>query len=362
MTTSIVSMLMEGGMDYSDFYGVSSVDSSKYTLESGAAIIARESVEELHEIFEVAVINTNEAVLAAYMEGNRDVMESATYSAVFEAEEKSAGQKILDFLRKLKDKVITFFRNIAAKVSLFLNDYEKFFKKKKDDILKAQNERKEPAIKDVSVKDWNNTKIDNLANDLTKAAGDISEIATEVVGIVKKWAEKVSDHDTDKVRDKSLEMCEDLVTKKVRTVASSFIPGTGSGDFDMSRVNAELAKLFVGEKNKTITLDIKYVEGTLMNTKKEAASIKDAQKSFNKAYDEAIKTIKAITEDMERRQKRGYTAYIHKATAAMQKIQTIMNAYAGAGYRALIARANESKALCNVLISGNRGKFDESKK
>ena len=361
MTGSIVSMLLEGASfdDFTCGTSLTVTEANELTLENGAEIIARKSVEELHELFELSVVATNEAALGAYMEGCTDVLESATYGPVYESAEKSFGQKVLDFLKKLKDRVFGFFQQIAAKLSSFVSDYNKFFLKNKDKMLEAQNNRKNPLK--VKVKNWNDKKIESIVPVLKDAATNISELASEVVSIIEKYhsAGDGEKHSSDKYK-KTLELTEVAVKNKVNKVLANYGIGAGSSDFDTVKLNETCAKAFLmNDSEKTIELTVEYVRANLMGTKDSADKVKEAQKAFNKAYDEAIKTVKKVTSGDNSFQ--GYSTYVNKATTAMNRIQTITNAYASAGFRALIGRANEAKSLCHVIISGNAGKRDASK-
>lgn len=357
MVTSIVSMLMEGGMNgFDSGSSLTLEESNNYTLEAGAALIARQSVQELHEIFEVAIVQTNEAVLGAYMEGCSDVMESATYGPIFEASEKSAGRKIMDFLIMLKDRVFAFFRNIIAKISEIFNDYEKFFKKKKDDMVEAEKERGS-GVRGVKVKNWNDDRIDSLSKTLQDAASTIEATADECVKLINDAHDSIEGKGSQFIAQKT-KMFNDKMDKMVNKAANGFGIGSGKAAFDIetTEIQSYCQKVFERQGDRVEEITVSYVEHNLVNTKNAIKSAKDAQKKFNDAYNNAIKKIKKITDDMESDDKKGYKQFMHKATSTMSKIQTITNAYATAGYRALVGRANESKALCGVIISGKAGK------
>lgn len=354
---SIVSMLLENGFDdfQCDASSITESEARSYTLESGAALMARTCAQELHEIFEVAVIETNEAALAAYMEGCSDVMESATYGAVFEASDKSAGTKILDFLKKLKDRVFAFFKDISSKITALVTNYDKFLSKNKEKMVKAEQERTEQLK--VSVRDWNTNAINSITTNLKSGSTEIGTLAANIATIItNSFNSKPADASKEDTK-KILSDCEKAINDAINSAYDKLLPGaTGTDISDMTTINKHCEKLFVGENKKTQVANVAYVSSVLDGTKKALSDVKTSQKEFNAAYDKAIKVIKGVTENSKFKEKVGYSAYIHKATAAMSKIQSIANAYASAGYRAMISRANEAKALCGVIISGKVGK------
>ena len=356
MAMSIVSMLLENGFDdfQCDASSITESEARSYTLESGAALMARKCAQELHEIFEVAVIETNEAALAAYMEGCSDVMESATYGAVFEASDKNAGNKILEFLKTLKDRVFAFFKNIGAKVTALVTNYDNFLKKNKEKMVKAEKERTEQLK--VSVRSWDENAIKSITSNLKQSSTEIGTLAAEIAKIVTdSFNSKTADTSKEDAK-KILDDCEKAINNAIDNVYNKLLPGVSGTDIDMSTLNKDCEKIFVGENKKTIVADVAYVSSVLDGTKKALSDVKTSQKDFNDAYNKAIKVIKGVTDNSKFKEKVGYSSYIHKATAAMSKIQSIANAYASAGYRAMISRANEAKALCGVIISGKVGK------
>ena len=349
MTNNIVSMLLEGGLTTCGNLALE--NANQYTLESGANIIARESVQELHEIFEVAIVETNEAALAAYMEGNQDVMESATYGPVFEAAEKSVGQKILDFLRKLRDRVVAFFQNIFTKIMLAVNNYEKFYEKHKDELNKAK------PVKDVPCMDWNDDRISTLAKNLKDAADTIKNIAKDACDEIKKIVAEENSAKRSFLTNKFNAGMDDAVNESAK--AMGIARSAGAGELDMTQINKDMNLVFIKPEKVKKNIDGSYVANVLTKTKSAAKDVKEAQKAFNNAYNDAIKTVEAITKDMEKEKASGYSQYIHKTTSTMSKIQSLINVYASCGYRALIGRANEAKSLTKIIISG---KVPEDKK
>lgn len=353
MTTNIVSMLLEGGMTAEIPESLTVTEAEQYTLESGATLIARQSVQELHEIFEVAIVETNEAALAAYMEGNQDVMESATYGPVFEAAEKSVTQKVITFLRKLKDRVMAFFQNIFSKIMLMVNGYEKFYEKHKEELAKAK------PVKDVPCMDWSDDKIETLGASTKGMAETVKEVGNVLVNKIDKIMNETRPQWKNKY---AKELDRDLLTHMNNSAKNMGIArSTGAGELDLTQINKDLNLLFVKPNKVKKNIDASYVADILKDTKNAAKEVKDAQKAFNAAYDDAIKTIESITKDMDKEKASGYAQYIHKTTAHMSKMQTLLNAYISCGYRALIGRANESKALAKIIISGKVPKEKDNK-
>ena len=349
-------MLLEGASF--DDYGTSSIsvaEANEITLETGAAIIARKTASELHELFELSIVATNEAALAAYMEGCTDVAESATYGPVFEASEKSFGKRVIDVLLKLKDRVIAFFRDIFTKLSELLNNYDKFFNKNVEAMTKAESKRG-GGVKNVKVKAWNDNAIDGVSEKLNKAADIISKTASDMILLINETYKKANDAEkSEAAHEYANKKLNTLMDEKLATTLKSLGISVGAAGLDTTEINSACQKVFYGDGTRTITLTTDYCRTALVGVKKAAGEVKTAQKSFNSAYDKAISNIKGITKEMEREDAKGYTAYINKATSTISKVQTVMNAYATAGYRALIGRANEAKSLCHVVISGKPG-------
>ena len=332
-TNSIVSLLLEGG----SIGGYTSAAMPQYTLENGATLIARECVQELHDIFEVAVVETNEAALAAHIEGASDVMESATYGPVFEAAEKKTGQMIMDFLKKLKDRVSAFFANIGAKMSAFLNDYKKFYESKKEALSKAT------PLKDYPCIDWDENRINQLGGYLVSSASDIKSECPKFIELIKS----ITDGNPDKVQELT-KKCDAWLNSRVREMGIA----TDLSTLDTVKLNEMASGVFrkTGEKKQEVNSG--YVDKILQQTNGAAKDVSKAQKAFNAAYDDVIKNIKKCVDDLEKKQRAGYAQYIHKVTSTLAKAQSFTNVYASAGYRALIGRANEAKVITNAIIAG----------
>lgn len=356
-TASIVSMLLEGG----GTIGNLALDMPQYTLESGAALIARESSNELHEIFELAIVETNEAALGAYMEGSSDVMESATYGPVFEEAENKSGNKVIEFLRNLKNKVLAFFRNILDRIVMAFNNYEKFYKKNEAALKKAEPLKDCPCVK------WKNDNIESIAKNIKTATADISKFESKACENLKKMIEAdikgtkagipgINRHDKDEDYAKKAKKEANATVNAIMTTLGFSAPKNGTA-YDATALHNKAVELFRDGKEpvkKTVT--VKDVESVLTSTKKAAGDIKTAQKEFNSAYDTAIKNVKAVKEMMEKSQRKGLMPHLNSVVSTMSKAQTVINVYASTGYSALVARATESKKIANALISGKAPK------
>lgn len=339
-TANIVSMLLEGAT-----YGNLALDMPQYTLESGAAMIARESCQELHEIFEVAIVETNEAALSAYMEGNEDVMESATYGPVFEAAEKSVGQKILDFLKKLKDKVVSFFIAVGNKLTLLVNNYKKFYEKKKADLEKAG------VLKDCPCIAWDEKRLDSLGSFITEQAGNIK---SEVPKFLKKIEKAVTSQDVN-IMGKNIPVNQWNINQLVKACDDWYegrCKACGIKGADLSEMGKQMRALFRGEDKIKRNIGAAYVADVLKSTQGALKDVKAAQKAFNAAYGDAIKAVEKIKQEADKSQRAGYAQYVNKVVSALSKTQNLINSYASAGYSCMIGRANEAKALTNAIISG----------
>lgn len=335
--SSIVSMLLEGGS-----IGEHTVEMPQYTLENGAALIARECAQELHDIFEVAIVETNEAALGAYLEGNQDVMESATYGPVFEAAEKSGGEKIIELLKNLRDRVVAFFKNIGAKLMLVVGNYEKFYESKKEELEKAK------ALDNVPCIDWNEENLGSLADFIKARAGEVKKEVKMLTDIVQEIADS-SSRNRDIAVKKLTDKCNEWF---VKTAEKSKVHMNNVTDFDLSQFNAAVQVIFKKPNETKRKIDSGYIVSILKHTKEGAKGIQVAQKEFNSAYNDAIKNVEQIIKKYKTSDAAGYTQYLHKVMSTITKVQSLVNSYAQTGYRCYIGRANEAKHLANVLISG----------
>ena len=323
-------------------------EAQSYTLESGATLIAQQCREELHEIFELAVIEQEEATLGAAMEGYNDVMESNTYGPVFEAAEKSVGKKIIAFLTKLKDRVVAFFKNLFTKISAMFHNYDKFLEKKAMDMKRAGT------IDGIYLKDWNNARIDSVTDKMKAAADAVAAAADWAAAECNSMLAKVTTTESGEQMNKFNEEFDrgvyDQAQKLYNTLTGVTLQKT---DYQATTANADMNALFVGKKKVKVTLSYDFLAPRLKDTKDHAKKIKTAESNFNKAYNDAIKKLKKITDDMEKSNKKGIAPYLNKTTSMLSRMQVYTNAYATAGYRALIGRANEARQMAGVLISGS---------
>lgn len=353
MAFTLVSSLMEGSIGFggvgelSDFGTFGSVsEAASYTLESGASMIATQCLHELHEIFECAVVETSEAELSAIVEGCQSVEESAQYNAVFESAEVSAGQKVILFLRKLGDRVMAFFINIATKLSSFIHDYDKWFDKHK----KAMNDAGKTKL---DVKNWNVDKISSVHSKVDELSGKISTTANELAELIKKTLEDkdASEQKKEYLQKKFDNKLQDILDDYAKNVTGAT---SASAEF-FSSLNANIWKTFCpSEKEENKEVDIGHVQQGMTNVKKSADGIKSSQNKFNTAYKNAVKSFDTIIKDAEKKQRKGYSQLCHKAVSTLSKCQTIINAYANCGYRAVIGMANESIRIGNKLISSKK--------
>lgn len=343
-TNTIVSMLLEGVMTTGSLECITENEARTYTLESGANIMARECVQELHEIFETAVVAANEAALAAYMEGTTDVMESATYGPVFEQAEKSAGQKIVDFFKKLKDRVIAFFQNIGAKIVLAVNNYDKFYEKHKT-ALKGAN-----AIK-IEVLDWSDDRIDKLASTIIASADTLKSFATDAIEELNKALDAKNKPEVTATKLKKLDAA---YQKSFNEVVSrcGIDKSKKAEELELVEINKIMRGVFVKPKKVEKTVGHAYIESVMKGTKKAAADIKSAQAKFNDAYKSTISMVEKAIAEMKKSGNKGNTAHLSKISSYINKMQTVINAYTSNGYRAVIGRASEAKSITLKIVSG----------
>lgn len=179
---SLASTMLNGG----SIYGGVSVNVSRYGHDTGAMLIATESVEELHDIFLEGFYVTEDAEVQAAMEGVD--FESSEYGAVAESASKSVIQRIKEFFKKLWEKIKAFFHNIRKYFdSLFMN--AKDFAKKYENEIKEANKH----IKDFKFKmfEYDNSTIDEVYEKSTLVqaeAGGFKDGVDKVLGMLEKDA------------------------------------------------------------------------------------------------------------------------------------------------------------------------------
>lgn len=321
-------------------------EAEQYTLESGAALIARQSREELHELFELAIIQTNEATVGARAEGYFNVFESATYGPIFEAAERTFGQKVIAFLTMLKDRVLAFFKKIFSRMSEAMHNYDKFLEKKGADLDKANSMQ-------LYVTAWSDVAIDNAADMVGSTVADnIKNLQSTAQGVIKD-AIKMGEDSAD--MKGSVNAFEQNMKKGVDDVLRS-IGLSGSAD-DMTSLNDRIQYLFRAKDKKKMNITPALVRQRLTNVKKQTEALRKTQKTIDSSYRDLIKNTKKMVDDIEKSQKKGCSQLINRFTSAISKQQTIMNAYISAAIRATISRANEAQGLANALITGREGGF-----
>ena len=336
-TTSIVSILLEGG----SLGGGTTQYLPQYTMECGAALIAKESVQELHELFEVALVETNEAALGAYLEGASDVMESATYGPVFEAADKKAGASAMDFLRGLMTKVGAFFRNIMDRVTLAFNDYQKFYDSKKEALAKAKD------LPDVPCIVWHEDAIKRIPSTIKTAKSSLVEFNIDITTKIKEILDGGD---------------EELCRKEIESIAKGAIDGflssigvpapSNNTPYTTTELHKKIYGLFREDKTQKKTVNAAYVKDVLEKTKEAVSTVKTAQKEFDSGYKEIIGKIRKLVELAEKSQKKGVSQYIHKTVSTLSKMQNCVNVYSSAGFSTIVARATEAKAITNAICSG----------
>ena len=339
-----------GGFGYNgnvSYDVITEAEAAEYTLESGAERIAQRSREELHELFELAIIQTNEAVLGAKVEGYDNVMESATYGPVFEEAERTLGQKVIDFFKKLADRVAAFFQNLFTKLSEACHNYDKFLKEKGDALGKAKG-------MSLNCIDWNDKMIDGapaLAGQTTsKSLDDGGKL---VMDSIKKLG--ADSADITKVVDSMESASNATVASLLKAFGMS-----GNIETDMSTLNGQMAALFRSpdKKKQNITPDL--LKSRLTGVKKATDSIRSSQKTTVGTMKKLSKTAKDAVHQLNKDGVKGGSQLLSRFTSMSSKMVTINNAYCAAAIRATISRANEAQAMSRALISGKAGSFAEN--
>lgn len=332
---------IDGGYDI-----LTESEAEQYTLESGAELIARQSREELHELFELAIIQTNEATVGARAEGYFNVMESATYGPLFEAAERTFGQKVIAFLTTLKDRIIAFFKKIFSKLLEACHNYDKFLEKKGADLDKAESMA-------LYVTRWNDSAIDG-------AADFVGKVSTETIDKLQNTAQStIKDmlrmgEDSGDMRG-TIDGFEKNMSSGINDILSAI--GLSGNAGDMASLNDKVQYLFRAKDKGKMSITPALVRARLTNVKKQTEALRKTQKKIDDAYKKLIKNTKNMVDDVEKSQKKGCSQLINRFTSSVSKQQTIMNAYLSAAIRATISRANEAQGLANALISGKAGSF-----
>lgn len=354
MTTGmLVESLMNGTNSYGGFgssvgYDVlTESEAANYTLESGAALIARESRAELHEIFEMAIIQANEAIVGAKLEGYGDVMESATYGPVFEEAEKTVGKKVLEFLSKLKDKVVAFFQNLFSRLSEFMHNYEKFLKTHGADLDKAKSMK-------LYCIAWDDSAIDGASAVVGKGTDAEFAAATKLVQDTIKTFIAAGNSEGD--MKAAVSAFENQLSDGTSTLLK-MLGLSGSTSSDMASLNKQMSEKFRKPDKQAKDISPALVRSRLTDVKKHTDELRNLSKRMNSQYKDVLKKVRSMLDDIDKANKKGCSQMINRYASALSKNQTIVNAYISAAIRASISRANEAQAMAKALISGRPGGF-----
>lgn len=314
---SLASTMLNGG----SIYGGVTVNVSRYGHDTGAMLIATESVEELHDIFLEGFYVAEDAEVQAAMEGVD--FESSEYGAVAEAASKSAIQKIKEFFHKLSEKVKSFFHNVKKFFdSIFMSDKD-FAKTYKADIEKANKN-----LKDFTFKMYNYSN-DNIDKVVDKG-GDVIDGATKMIADVQKVIDGIKDdaaeyNDLDQDTKSKIEKIKS-VADDAADLAAKTISGGKVNDY------ADLDEYFFGyfrggagdveDKDEVDVKDLLSYMNALINDKaSKAATTMEA--NVRKHFNQVFKTINQAEEKMNKVTGKGAASI----SEALRYLSTIASAY-----------------------------------
>ena len=290
---SLASTMLNGG----SIYGGVSVNVSRYGHDTGAMLIATESVEELHDIFLEGFYVTEDAEVQAAMEGVD--FESSEYGAVAESASKSVIQRIKEFFKKLWEKIKAFFHNIRKYFdSLFMN--AKDFAKKYEKEIKEANKY----IKDFTFKmfEYNNQAIDNVIEKVSDVSTEAGKHTTNVKDLMELLEKDSNDNHTETGEkpeitaklDALKQDAEDAEDKALEKICASLTGGFKAKTYD--ELDEELFSYFRGgatdadDKTEVDVNDLTIYMKILLNDK-ASKSASTAESNLKKVMDKANKTI-----------------------------------------------------------------------
>lgn len=329
----LASMLLENaGMGYSS---LPANVSARYTAEDGAMLIAQESAMELYEIFSTDFIAMEEMELQSY----RATMEGVTMEGVadnIKSKIKSAFNKIVEYLKKLRDKVLSFLANVRRHLDAIFMDGTAFVKKYEKDLMKLKN------LAGYEKDGFNYT---------------IDEYIDSIVDKYKSQAEKETAEYKSKVDN--LGSGNDLTdgVAKVRkeyyeTQLKTFLEKNHHGAEELSEVAEKWwSKLRdnAADKDSTTSIKCSNLAPFIKALKDSRNNLKLVVKADAAVKDVYGKAIKAVNEAASKADKKGNVndASIARAyTGYISGIQSATNIALSQMYKAMIEREKFYKKVC----------------
>ena len=362
--SNLASMVLEGaGMTR-----LSSSLTSHYDHENGAGLIAMESAEALHEIFEAEFYVPNTCTIQAAMEGVS--VEESTQASVMEASIKGAFEKIKQFFINLKDKVKEFLHNIKRYLTGIFGNDEKWVKEYEKEV-KAIDAK---SLKDYKIKMYTYTVDDALTKDeLSKKLEDGVNTVEGKIADIKDISKGVNEQevDADTIREdydkEYLAFIKDLCGKSIdadeldKALWSKMRNGADNdGDMDDVEVASNRDKFIAAlkESKKVLAAYDTMISKTDSNYNKAIKVINDAEKKFNnlKSDDNGVKEENGAK--FGTGAQANVTTMLHAMSSFYSKMQNADNKKNNAAKAAVVERnAAYKKALvgCFAYARKNKG-------
>lgn len=368
--SNLASMVLEGaGMTR-----LSSSLTSHYDHENGAGLIAMESAEALHEIFEAEFYVPNTCTIQAAMEGVS--VEESTQASVMEASIKGAFEKIKQFFINLKDKVKEFLHNIKRYLTGIFGNDEKWV----NEYGKEVKDIDAKYLKDYKIKMYTYTIDAALTkDDLSKMLEEAVKETETTIAKIKLYSVgmKEDDVDSDKIKEdfekQYLDFIKDLCGKSIdadeldKALWSKMRNGADNdGDMDDVEVASNRDKFIAAlkESKKVLAAYDNMISKTDSNYNKAIKVITDAEKKFNnlKTNDVGGKTEHDdkgnVTGVYGTGAQANITAMLHALSSFYSKCQNADNKANNAAKAAVVERnAAYKKALvgCFAYARKNKG-------
>ena len=344
---SLARSLLNGNYDSNNYSSM--INSSKYTADCGAHVIAMESVEELHDIF-LEEYNYEQADIAAISDGT--VLEGSQYQAVAEASVKEVFSKVKAFFQKLWEKVKAFFHNVIRFFKSIFEDGKKFVKEYDKDIKGLIS------LKDLSMKihKFDNTVIDKYASN-DEHLTNLQDLTGDVNSAVGEIGRKITALGMNGEKDVFDKIVDDF--KKSHDTEAYFKKYTKVSNME-EHVEQITKAIYGGDAEDTdITVSmVKDMAKVLANSSNNFESLQTKANSAYKAMLKVISDAEKKYEDEQYNDIRHYiTSLFSAATSYFSTAQNIFNKDITIVKGAYTTRDREYKhVIVTALSKGNKDK------
>lgn len=263
-----------------------------YDHEDGASLIAMESAEALRDIFEADFFTSNTCTINATLRGYDNVWESA-YGPVLEASIKGVIDKIINFFKMLKNKVIDFIKAIKRFLEGLFASNEKWVKKYEEQLKEMAKSGK---LKGYKIKAYEYTIPDfSDSNEIDKYAGELLNMTKDGVNTLGR---DLSSGKGDTVEG---------YTEKFNEAYESYAKSLCGNSYDPDDLDKSLWTTMrngANSESDKIELDVDRKFGEMfMAVGQESnvmSSIDKYQTKTNKVYDDAIKYVNSIRDKVDK--------------------------------------------------------------